>query len=513
MNREAILMVIIALSLVACESVPSGVEVSAPVRTESVGGTAAEETEPAGMEPAEITPAEIDSAETRRAAGMPPERTSAGEPGLPRLLPPGPAAPRSASIPHAADLLLPLPWTPLPEKSPSLRTSADGPVGTTVARSLPDIDVFPERAAVNDAYTEPAETSRSSPATSEAASQNLTIPPDREEDRSDSEGSPVAEAAALETTETVTTEVGAGDDEDTPGTLPPGPTVPVENTREREVPRVSGRKDISQADGGPPSPALRETADPEEASTSRRTAAPGDVVRVTLPGPSWLFLRSSGNSEFLSRETAPDLSATNFLFRVTGPAHLSFESQDLTTGTRTVHEEFIAVGDAPAERAAAQNGRGDGERPSAAGGGGADSATASETMTAAAEANTGPIGELTPFDADTHSRLIASVREEGEETANLTIEEMVAYVDLLTEEERWDAAGPLLETLWQTPRWQSDEVLFRLARFHDVTGPSRDVEYALELYETLIRRYPFSSYLERAEERERYLKRHFFYIR
>lgn len=57
-----------------------------------------------------------------------------------------------------------------------------------------------------------------------------------------------------------------------------------------------------------------------------------------------------------------------------------------------------------------------------------------------------------------------------------------------------------------------DEVYFRLARIYEVDSPYRDLEKALEYYRLLYDLFPESLYVDQAEERIKYLNRHFFLI-
>jgi hypothetical protein len=291
-----------------------------------------------------------------------------------------------------------------------------------------------------------------------------------------------------------------------------------------------------------PAPAV--SAPPPEVSptTSERNISYGETVDVELPGPGWLYLGSTGEVEFVSREVDRERDITRFVFRVTGPAILEFESQDLVTGRRQRHEEELlleeetgglaasgttAGGEAPGgdrgDAGAASTGTGDGTsrgRDSASDGAegadgteeGADGADRepAETLSVVARMES---GETEPPDRAFHEELMRLITEDAQEVRDLGWDALERYLDILDRHGEEESAGELLEALWAAPRWRSDEVLFRLARYYDADRPTRNVRRARDLYFQLVERYPFSNHVEAAENRKRYLDRHFFHIR
>ncbi len=264
-------------------------------------------------------------------------------------------------------------------------------------------------------------------------------------------------------------------------------------------------------------------------TTSERRINYGETVDIELPGPGWLYLGSSGEVEFISREVDWGRETTRFVFRVTGSATLEFESQDLVTGNRQRHEEEILWEEGERKIAAfpsTPHGR-DGEtgaaptanteEPSV----GTDSRVSGSTQQPDETSTSIPLslaarldsGELVSSDPDLPADLLQTITENGEEADELSWKLVAEYLSVLDGNGEQEAQGELLEALWATPRWQSDEVLYRLAQYYDSDRQTRNVRRARDLYALLVDRYPFSPHVEAAENRHRYLNRHFFHIR
>ncbi|MFA7567211.1 MAG: hypothetical protein WCY01_09320 [Alkalispirochaeta sp.] len=238
---------------------------------------------------------------------------------------------------------------------------------------------------------------------------------------------------------------------------------------------------------------------------------------VELPGPAWLYLGNSGNAELLSREVSPDMAVTRFSFRVSGPTTLEFEAQDLETGRRQRHEEEVTVIDGERPVLVQSTDRGTSNLP-ASGSIGRDTAEQSSDMDSTVR-NDGQRVLERQFDPQRHASIIAAI-DTGDAGDNSDADAVLqswdtvaAYLQFLKDAGQDDAAVEMLEHLWAQQRWQSDEVLYRLARYYDTDQPTRNVRRARDLYRQLTERYIFSSYAETAEQRYRFLNRHFFYIR
>lgn len=269
---------------------------------------------------------------------------------------------------------------------------------------------------------------------------------------------------------------------------------------------------------GPSAPAARDTAPrerpaPPEPTLLRgeRAVEPGERFSLTLAGSGWIYLGSSAPIDFISRRREENEVVFSFRMHRTEdqePLELRFESQDLATGLRLLHQEIVVSSAASPARADPDPEGRTASRDELAPTGGDAGPDLTEQLRAAVAAK----GPLTPEEAPLIQELLA--RMDGRSSEDETFpRETLALTERLVAAD--DAAGaiPLLEALLSSGSTRYDYLLYTLASMYERTGPNRDLARSRHLYRRLVQEYPLSDYWERATRRIEYLERHFFFIR
>lgn len=337
---------------------------------------------------------------------------------------------------------------------------------------------------------------------------------DRLSRRSDSSGGGAEESIRPETaaarTATAAGERTASVTESTPATTEESDVAPNATSQQRTV--------LPSFDNSP----VAET-------TETRSVRIGTDIEVRLPGRSWLYLGSEPPVAFLGRRVDEGGDETIFTFRVEEPAVLRFESQDLRTGERRRHEERITLADADDTATTAATPEGTSDRtagpPTATGQAVPQSADESGAISdGARDGNEDEDLPVTPvqyvrsvsqegFDTERHETVLAAVRSGDRSIDALSVDELISYIDAITAEGFVSEAATLLEALTERRRGENDAFLYRLAQLYEGDETVRDIRRARQLYQRLVDTYPFSEYYRSADERIRFLNRHFFYIR
>ena len=281
-----------------------------------------------------------------------------------------------------------------------------------------------------------------------------------------------------------------------------------------------------------------ETAEKQEAEKSDIEvirAGKGEQVHLSLPGFGWIYDRGASDSrgiEFLSRSYAD--SATEFVFSAgeVGLYTLAFQQQDSSTGTSTRKSIAVEVSrETVQERISAETAAGAAKN----GTDNVQSATAGEpeklqlpsfsferlenAVLARNSNNTaqqvqalligrtsGEATDLPPAEA-TQSTLTDRQR-------NLMLE----AGELLFDTQREVLAEQLLKHYLDARRKVSanepiGKALYLLGQIYESPPPPRDERRSVEYYQRIVNFYPTDPYRRRAEERIKYLQRHFLQIR
>lgn len=221
--------------------------------------------------------------------------------------------------------------------------------------------------------------------------------------------------------------------------------------------------------------------------------ADAQTFTISLPGSGWVFIEGPEGILFHSRSRGRDEEI--FTFRTARQweegqflgSELVFQQQDYIAGINRTHREEINVDtlafaptDATSESSSLDN------TPGASGSGGFDS--------------TGSILSREEFaeqwpDLDPEQREFAlRVLETAEN--HPPVEQVVLLVSALELIEYSDA-----------------ELIFRLARLLEQTGPVRDIYRSHQLYQQVRDNFPFSPHRETSRQRIEFLERHFLLIR
>ena len=258
-------------------------------------------------------------------------------------------------------------------------------------------------------------------------------------------------------------------------------------------------------------------------------------MHLSLPGFGWIYDRGASQSsgvEFRSRSYAQ--SATEFVFsaRDVGRYTLAFQQQDSSTGRSSVKRIAVEVSlQSVQDRIAAQAAgaeAGHSAEPAGAG----DAAAPGESPqpdlqlpsfsferleSAVLARNTNSTAQqvqalLLSRGGGGNSDLQPAAAEEPVFT-DAQRRMMVDAGELLFDSEREMLAEQVLELYLQEGGEQSGRVLYLLGQIYESPPPPRDERRSVEYYQRIVNFYPTDPYRRRAEERIRYLQRHFLQIR
>ncbi len=428
----------------------------------------------------------------------------------PRAADPRVSLPLPAPQDPPAELILP-PWrkviapaisTPIPEPAPPLRIVRP-PAAALSEEALPE-DTPLDPTIVEDAL--PHDLRRDAPPhADESRTESPRVDTPRPEARL---AEPRSEETAPEAA--VPAPQASGEFDEPERSTPPAEVIEPERDSRETVSRdePSRVSTLSVEPGSIPAFAREE-----------RATRPGERFSITLVGPGWLFLGSSGPIDFIGRERRGN--DTVFTFRKHGdnqdtePIELSFEMQDLGTGERFRHETVVVVRE-EGSPATAQTHTGREETPpevAPAPAPGAGGVASSDSRDDSSEL---PLVERLRDAGRQEGPISGAERtllEELRETRPDQPAETLAFVDRLIRNEERTEAIALLETLLETGVSGYDRVLYRLASLYEEPGDKRDLARSRDLYRRLVEEYPLSEYWERATARVEFLERHFFFIR
>lgn len=273
-----------------------------------------------------------------------------------------------------------------------------------------------------------------------------------------------------------------------------------------------------------------------ETGTELIRAGKGEQVHLSLPGFGWIYDRGSSQArgvEFLSRSYAQ--SATEFVFAAqeVGRYTLAFQQQNSSTGSSTLRRIAVEVSrNSIQERIAAEA-----ARPAATGG---EKGDAGDLLAAEDEERRRPPqmqlpnfsferlenalrGRNANSTAQQVQALLISRNREPLADGVLAdrqdqLQMMVDAGQLLFETEREALAEQVLKLFLEQAGEQSGgdytgRALYLLGQIYESPPPPRDERQAVEFYRRIVSFYPTDPYRRRAEERIKYLQRHFLQIR
>lgn len=234
----------------------------------------------------------------------------------------------------------------------------------------------------------------------------------------------------------------------------------------------------------------------------------GNRIAVELPGTGWIFLGAPG-VEFIEKVTTPD--GESFILLVNegpGTYRLAFQRQDFSAGT--TEEGDVIVDAVPQDETGTELPGGTasvdpeaGDLPETT------ELTEAEPVTPPGEPVDPQVASPEESGASPLALLDDAVSrddpEEAEAAAARIIEQgdvadalrfLETYVNSFTGDDEWRAA-----------------LLMVLARMYETDPEVRNMRKALALYNRVIDDFPLSGYREEAQERGRYINRHFIEIR
>lgn len=237
-------------------------------------------------------------------------------------------------------------------------------------------------------------------------------------------------------------------------------------------------------------PPPAQPAEPPPPTRGEQRATPGERFVVSLPGPGWIFIGSTGPVDFLGREDRAE--GVRFQFRLPpqnlpegDSLELQFEQQDLQTGRRTAHTESLSL-----------------ERPVARG---PATPPVSPTTPRGPQVPSGsPAGDGAGTPVDQAATPAVPPADSPD---------FLAYIQNLVDHHEEPRAVALLEEALEDLNYSTVELIFRLAEILEQPGDTRDLRRSRLLYQRVVQDFPFSPLREPARRRIEFLDRHFFFIR
>ncbi len=329
---------------------------------------------------------------------------------------------------------------------------------------------------------------------------------------------------------------------------PAQPPAPTEPRDEPDTDEDNSREDNSREDESGEDPAgadSRTEQQPEQQPETAQAemdvvrAGKGEEVHLSLPGFGWIYDRDSSQSnglEFLSRSYAQ--SATEFVFSAgdVGRYTLAFQQQDSSSGRSS--EKRIAVevsrqsvqdripsqaagsDETNEEFAAPDGGRSPNlqlpsfsfERLESAVLARNANDTAQQVQALLLSRGSGGSSDLQPAAAgqaafsDAQRKLLVEAGEVlVDSEREMLAEQVLKFYLRESGETAGDSRGDGEE--------HSGRVLYLLGRIYESPPPPRDERQSVEYYRRIVNFYPTDPYRRRAEERIKYLQRHFLQIR
>lgn len=220
---------------------------------------------------------------------------------------------------------------------------------------------------------------------------------------------------------------------------------------------------------------------------------------VTLPGLGWTLRGGEGAYRLIERYMEDGSTVFTFLFSEPGGGVLNFQRQELARRLLNRRKLVFTLIE---------------KEPPLSSAGAAAAELAGETAAPRGDlpswdfyARALGSGALDPFREPFWREFLAAGAGEPEA--------LLEAAQVLWRNAEWDALEPLLSALEgrDLPLWRQDELLFLQGRLHDVGSPWRDEKASLGYYRRLTENFPASLYWEEADQRARYIERHFFQIR
>jgi hypothetical protein len=252
---------------------------------------------------------------------------------------------------------------------------------------------------------------------------------------------------------------------------------------------------------------------PAEQKTELIRAEPGEYVHLTLPGLGWIYDRGASRSkgvEFQSRNYKDNTTEFVFIAQSIGSYTLAFQQQDSRLGSSSLRTVAVDVGPHTAT--------GQKEEPTSAAessGRGAEGKEFSFARLEESVTSQNPSGTEGQLNALRRNRPVGEVFTSGKAKQ----EELALLVEageFLFEAQRELPAEQALRLyldLTEERGEHTGRVLFLLGQIYESPLPPRDEQQSAEYYRKIVSFYPTDPYRQRAEQRIKYLQRHFLQIR
>src|SRR6056297_13395 len=242
-------------------------------------------------------------------------------------------------------------------------------------------------------------------------------------------------------------------------------------------------------------------------------AEPGEHIHLTLPGLGWIYDQGASKAqgvEFQSRNYKDSTTEFVFIAQSIGSYTLSFQQQDNRLGSSSFRTVAVDVGSPTA--AVQKELPTSGAESSGVGVVGKEFSFARLEASVAAQNPSETVGQLkallrNPLD----SGVFTSGRAKQEELSLL-----VEAGEFLFEAKRESTAEQSLRLyldLTEERGEHTGRVLFLLGQIYESPLPPRDERQSAEYYRKIVSFYPTDPYRQRAEQRIKYLQRHFLQIR
>jgi len=243
-------------------------------------------------------------------------------------------------------------------------------------------------------------------------------------------------------------------------------------------------------------------------------AEPGEQVRLTLPGLGWIYDRGASSAQgvvFQSRSYKDNSTEFVFIAQSLGRYTLSFQQQDSSLGTSSFRRVAVNV-----------------DTQTAPGQEDAQVASSTQQTSIRAEENgfsfnvlEENISSKNPSGTEGQIKaLLRSSLESGVFTSGKAKQHELALLveagEFLFEARRESSAEQALRLYLDLSKQRGEHtgrVLFLLGQIYESPAPPRDERQSAEYYRKIVSFYPTDPYRQRAEQRIKYLQRHFLQIR
>ncbi len=244
----------------------------------------------------------------------------------------------------------------------------------------------------------------------------------------------------------------------------------------------------------PEMPARRDSAERAQAlELPEQHERVGEEFSVELPGSGWVYLgveNGRDRVEFVRR--SGDDEQTEFVFRITeeGDFRLRFQRQDMTRGEIQDHELAVTASE--------------------------DTTSADTDDRAQPDASEEPSEPPALAEVPTPGETETETEDDSErDLSGIPSEELLERAREAAENDEIGDAIALYERYLEhdNPGAERAHAHFMLGRLYERASEHRNLRRSREHYRTVVDEFPVSSYYRPAEQRVRYLDRHFFEIR